>query len=135
VAAFSVSEVWREGGAGLFVDFGSEIVVEDPGLEDVGEFVTFSLESLDASFVENIRVKRLVMEGFSGGICLDGWSACGGGIKPLPLSFSVLETALTLPAVDCETGDPMTDGVCDEGGEGSCFTTVLEGAISAISRV
>lgn len=52
----------------------------------------------------------------------------------LPLSFSVLDAALTVPAVAKETGDPMTEGDCEAGGEGSCFDEFLEGAIAAMFR-
>lgn len=38
-----------------------------------------------------------------------------------PLSFSVLEAALTFPAVTSETGDPMTEVACETGEMGSCF--------------
>lgn len=111
----------------MFADFESGMVEEDAADGD-----PFSLAGLEPSFAENIRVRRLVIEGFSC-ICLDGWSECDV-VVAMPLSVSVLETVLTIPAVACETGDPMTDGVCEEGGECSGFEEFLAGAIAAISR-
>jgi hypothetical protein len=76
--------------------------------------VVILLSGLVTSFGENIRVRRFVMEGFSG----PRGSFCGseGGVG-CPLR-SVLGTARPFCAVGRETGDATVDEVCDGVGEG-----------------
>jgi hypothetical protein len=77
------------------------------------------LSDLIASFVENIRVNRLVIDGFSGGRVEDDFCGSEGGAAcPLPLRFSVLGTAATFFLVGRDSGEPTREEVCEAGGEG-----------------
>lgn len=114
----------------------------------VDDEAPFSLEVRVASFVENIRVKRFVMEGFS---CAFGGGGGGrpdsGGVNIVPLLVvllvlrcSELDFALAaLAAVGFNSGDPTIDVGCDEGGEGSAVAVFdppacRGGAISAMAQ-
>lgn len=57
----------REGGVGLGLD--SLVLVVDEGFDEA-EVWPFSRTGLVASFVENMRVSRFVIEGFSRRFCL-----------------------------------------------------------------
>jgi hypothetical protein len=65
-----------------------------------------SVDALKASLVENIRVSRFVIDGFSAAALkcgLEGGAAC-------PLRFSTLGTALPFcPVAGRDSGDPMMD--------------------------
>lgn len=74
------------------------------------------LSDLMASFVENIRVRRFVIEGFSGAVGFCGSE--GGAACPFPLRFSVLGTERAFCFVGLESGEPSMDDVCEAGGDG-----------------
>lgn len=90
LAGLSVEEALREGGLGFgrveFVDSGRAV-----GVAGTCEFKERSL--LEASLVENIRVNRFVIDGFSAAVCA-GVGFCGSdGGAALPLSvISLLGT-------------------------------------------
>lgn len=88
-----------------------------------GEFCPFVagcefmlLSDLIASFVENIRVRRFVIEGFSAGVGFCGSE--GGAACPFPLRFSRLATEGAFCLVGFESGEPSIDDVCEAGGDG-----------------
>jgi hypothetical protein len=70
---------------------------------------------LVASFVENIRVRRFVMEGFSGcgaRVAVDFCGSDGGAAVPFPLfRFSRLGTAIPWCFTGRDSGDPTADDV------------------------
>jgi hypothetical protein len=116
--ALSAEETFRAGG------FGFELGAVDNttscfGLEfpdDTGcELILFS--DLIASFVENIRVRRFVIEGFSVG---RGANFCGSDCGAvLPLRLSVLGIAMPFCTIaGWDSGDPMADEVADVEGDG-----------------
>lgn len=128
LAALSVEEGFRTGGLGrgdAVVDAGSCLGVAVP-IEAGCEFILLS--DLMASLVENIRVRRFVIDGFS---TVGGDSAfCGsegGAALPLALRFSVLGTERPFwPAEGRVSGEPMADDVCEGTGEGWTFSTTRE---------
>lgn len=77
------------------------------------------------SRVENIRVKRLVMDGFSGMSLAGAGIVSDGGVAATVLllvmcRFSMLAVALPAkPVAGLESGDPVTDDVKDGAGDGS----------------
>lgn len=109
-------DVCREGGVGRevsgvpFVAFGVE-----PGW-DVG---LDSAACLTASFVENILVSRLVIEGFSADAVLRALlGAFGSGVLfPDPLRVSRVGDAV--PFAGRDSGELMDDDDCDATGDGS----------------
>lgn len=114
--ALSVEEGFRAGGLGLRA--------ADSCLMGVWLFAVdwefILLSDLIASFVENIRVSRFVIEGFSGGgdIRVDLRGSEGGAACPLPLRLSVLGTAIPFCLTGYDSGDPTADDVCEGAGEG-----------------
>jgi hypothetical protein len=74
--------------------------------------------------VENILVRRFVIEGFSAaGGRVPFCGSEGGAANPLPMRFSALGTAMPFCDVDaCDCGDPTADDVCDAGGETCAFS-------------
>lgn len=136
---------------GLFFSCDDVLRDRDPGLEDdLGDVVpstTFGVEEPEAaadvrlisdridSFVENIRVKRFVMEGFSAvvGIGAALRTAGGGGVivpfvVPFMLRFSVLVMALTLEVVGRDWGEPCEEEGKEGVGEGCAFSAKSLGA-------
>lgn len=94
------------------------VVVPEAGCEFI------LLSDRIASFVENIRVRRFVIEGFS---AEPGISFCGSeGGAACPLRFSVLGTAMPFCVDGRDSGDPMTEEVCDAGGEGRVLSDARE---------
>jgi hypothetical protein len=125
--ALSVEEGLRIGvGLGDVADCaGSGFGVEVPGVVAGCEFILLS--DLMASFVENIRVRRFVIEGFSDVAGLDFCGSEGGAACPLALRFSVLGTAMPFCPIDGrDSGEPMTDDVCEGAGEGWAFSATKE---------
>jgi hypothetical protein len=125
LAALSVDDDFRSGGLGLWVlemaagttsCFG--VQVPDAGCELI------LVSDLIASFVENIRVRRFVIEGFS---AVPGVSFCGSeGGAACPLRFSVLGTAIPFCVVGRDSGDPIADDADEVGGEGRAFSDAKE---------
>lgn len=121
---FPVCEGCREGGfepRPSFVSGAGAPPAWDPTLDGAGECSELILLP---SLVENIRVSRFVMDGFSG--C--GLASVDGGaalllplLLPLLFTFSVLGELLPLREVGLDSGDPTRDGVCDKAGEGIGF--------------
>jgi hypothetical protein len=112
-----VEEGFRAGGLGLRAAgsclSGAWLFVVDC------EFRLFS--DLIASFVENIRVSRFVIEGFSAGggdTRVDLCGSEGGAACPLPLRLSVLGTAIPFCLTVYDSGDPTADDACEGAGEG-----------------
>ena len=69
-------------------------------------------------------MRRFVIEGFS---AVPGVSLCGSeGGAAFPLRFSVLGTAMPFCVVGRDSGDPMTDDVCEAGGEGRALSDARE---------
>jgi hypothetical protein len=100
---------------------------------DVGCESTTLLLDRRASLVENMRVRRFVIEGFSSvagtGLC----GSAGGAVGPFRLS--VLETDMAFWAGDGrDSGDAALDEACDVDGEGRtrCAATVamMSGVVS-----
>lgn len=71
------------------------------------------LSDLFPAFVENIRVRRLVIEGFSAATTL-AWGSAG----VFPFKLSVLDMAVT-PFWGLTTGELMADDVWEGDGEGT----------------
>lgn len=112
--ALSVEDAVREGGGGLCGFMDSLCFGDCWPFEDVAELVLTS--DLIASFVENIRVRRLVIEGFSVGAD-DLCGSEGGAVSPLLFRFSVEGIAAMLGFVGRISGDPTIEEFCDCGGE------------------
>jgi len=80
--------------------FGFSDVVDDAGscfgvdMPDVAGCELILLSDRIASFVENIRVRRFVIDGFSGTARLELCGSEGGAANPLALRLSVLGTAM-----------------------------------------
>lgn len=77
-----------------------------------------------ASLVENMRVRRFVIEGFSS---VAGAGFCGSAGGAVPFRLSVLETDMAFWAGDGrDSGDPALDEACEVEGEGRtrCAATV-----------
>lgn len=82
-----------------------------------------------ASFVENIRVSRFVMEGFSdavAGCAKVDFCGSGGAAFPLLLRLSVLGIAIPLALEACVSGDPTAEFGCEVGGEVRGFAAICE---------
>jgi len=132
-ASLSVVDCCLEGGFG----FGFEVIADEVATSGFGvavredsecEFILLS--DLIASFVENIRVSRFVIEGFSAASSFCG--SVGGGAAcpfPFPLRLSVLETAATetpfCAVIGREAGEPTADDVCEPGGVGAAVLWVV----------
>jgi hypothetical protein len=72
-----------------------------------------------ASFVENIRVMRFVIDGFSAATARVAFcGSVGGAAWPLPARLSELETAMPFCLTGREFGDPAAEGGCDVAGDG-----------------
>jgi hypothetical protein len=125
LAALSVDDGFRAGGLGLGeVDVAAGttscfgVDVPDTGCELI------LLSDLIASFVENIRVRRFVIEGFS---AAPERNFCGSeGGAACPLRLSVLGTAIPFCVVGRDSGDPIADDADEVGGEGRAFSDAKE---------
>lgn len=116
--ALSVDEVFREGGLGFAGEAADRISCFGVEMPDgtVCELILFS--DLIASFVENIRVRRFVIDGFSAGT--DNFCGSAGGAA-LPLRLSVLGTAIPFWE-GREFGDSMMDDAVDVVGDGRALS-------------
>jgi len=119
LTALSVEEGFRAGGLGLraatVAGVGSCLAVAWAVVASC-EFILLS--DLMASFVENIRVRRFVIEGFSGvgaGVAFCG-SDCGAAC-PLLARLSELGTAMPFCLKGREVGDGTAEGVWDVTGD------------------
>ena len=71
-------------------------------------------------------MSRFVIDGFSAAVPEVVFCGSEGGAA-WPLSASVLGTAsASLCVVGCDSGDPMADEVCDNGGEGRPLSEASE---------
>jgi hypothetical protein len=81
------------------------------------EFILLS--DFIASFVENIRVSRFVIDGFSAVAARVVFCGSEGGAAcPLLARLSELGTDMPFALAGRDSGDPTMDDVCDAGGEG-----------------
>jgi hypothetical protein len=72
-----------------------------------------------ASFVENIRVRRFVIDGFSAASARVAFcGSVGGAACPLLARLSELETAMPFSLTGREFGDPTAEDGCDVAGDG-----------------
>lgn len=126
-SALSVEDGLRAGGLGLrtatVAGAGSCLGVTWP---DVAGREFILLSDLIASLVENIRVSRFVIEGFSeagarGTFC----GSVGGAACPFA-RFSELGTAMPFCLTGRELGELTTEDVCDAAGEGWAFSAIRE---------
>jgi hypothetical protein len=111
-----LSEEGFRGGSGLGEKFGSGcrvVVLDFAGCE----VILRSADALKASFVENIRVSRFVIDGLSA--IMGAALRCGSeGGAACPLRFSTLGTALPFcPVAGRDSGDPITDDAVEAVGE------------------
>lgn len=123
-AALSVDDEFRAGRFGLGeVDAGGATSYLEAEVPEAGcELILLS--DLMASFVENIRVRRFVIEGFS---AWPGVSFCGSeGGAACPLRFSVLGRVIPFCVVGRLSGDPIADDADEAGGEGRAFSDARE---------
>jgi hypothetical protein len=78
-----------------------------------------------ASFVENIRVRRFVIDGFSGaGAGVTFCGSVGGAACPLLARLSELGTAIPFGLTGRVFGDPTAEGVWEVVGEGWGFSVI-----------
>lgn len=106
-------------------------VVDDGRLPEV--FVPESDVGLLASLAENIRVSRLVIDGFSSGDTWAGFCGSDGGAAcPLPLRFSVLGTAIPFCLTGFDSGEPIIDDACEAAGE-ACDRSVMRESLGALT--
>lgn len=110
----------------------SPVGVAVPLLED-GVLVTVSLTP---SLVENIRVNRFVIDGFSADCLDDTAAACWGApAMPLILRFSTLGTALPFwLVVGLDVGDPEVEEVIDAAGDRSGLSAAAVGLNAAMMK-
>jgi hypothetical protein len=123
VAALSVELGLRVGGLGLGVGGTSDLGVLTP-LTAGGEFILVS--DLIASFVENIRVSRFVIDGFSVGSSSVFCGSAGGAAVPFPLRLTVLGTATPFGIAGCISGDATAEEVVDGREEELVFSVMRE---------
>lgn len=124
----SVEEGLRPGGLGLRVAARAGVVsclgVVWP--DDAGcRFILLS--DFMASLVENIRVSRFVIDGFSGaGVRRAFCGSAGGAAFPLLARLSTLGTAMPLTLTGKEFGELTVEDGCDAAGEGWAFSRISD---------
>jgi len=112
----SDDEACREGGLGRGVEVDSLFGVA-VALRGTGVFVPLSEAALAPSRVENIRVSRLVIDGFSGTTLSSAASVCGAA-TPLAVKLSTLGIELLFRALaGFESVDPVTEDDADSAGD------------------
>jgi hypothetical protein len=80
-----------------------------------------------ASLVENIRVSRFVIDGFSGaGVRRAFCGSAGGAAFPLLARLSTLGTAMPLTLTGKEFGELTVEDGCDAAGEGWAFSRISD---------
>lgn len=126
---FSCEDVFRDNDPGLEDDGFGDVVPSAgfEGEETEGGADARLLSDLIDSFVENIRVKRFVIEGFSAVVGMGAAlrTAGGGGVRvPFMLRFSVLVMALTFDVVGRDCGDPCEEEGNEGVGDGCAFSAL-----------
>ncbi len=128
LAPLSIEEGLRAGGLGLRVSatvgVGSCLGVVWP---DAAGCRFILLSDFMASLVENIRVSRFVIDGFSGaGVRRAFCGSAGGAACPLLTRLSTLGTAMPLTLIGKEFGELTVEDGCDAAGEGWAFSRIRD---------